>query len=1454
MSARWPIERHWTLLSSKGEVTTVTNDGLKDFRACGLLGSAGLGKSFEMASMASAAQTERRPIVFRRLAELGLSQERLESQLNRIADRATEDSLILLDALDEVMVPLRTAALTIERWVLESLNEKRPQVRISCRSAVWPHELSAAFREVYGDDSCAVAQLQPLSEEQIEIVANNNGLNGKEFLAQIEAVHANSLSQQPLTLEMLMKVFRGRGSLPQNREQLFREGTDILADERIERRRIGTNAQTPTPIIMEASERVACATLLSGRNTIDLDDTPADLTLGRRELEGLPGEPRLSFDVLQDIGRCGLCESDDPLRFRFAHRQFAEYLAGRRIAGLLPHQAKALLSSGLGWQAGVAGPLRETAAFAAMSSSAIAEWITDSDPELVGLSDVADNALRRRATKQMLDKFRKHELTDSQVGRTVTELNGFEYPGAESDLREVLRERQNGCEDVLEFAIELIESWKLTSLVDDLATLMLDSGAPIETRKAAGYALSRLGTPEVCKRLLPLIEGIPEDANYDLKGLALRCNWPANLSVKRLLEVLSPAPFDNYHGAYDGFLLDLEHDSFDASADLLAGLAWAKQFVGHDSHFTSGAKIARRIAVTALSRMSESGVTEGLADLLIAAESKHGSSPLALDRGDDESSSAEIHFAELTNERRQLLTAIVSKLSDKDSVWMVVHNTRGLVRGEDFRWLLKRATDETISMSQREHFAQLARMCPWDKPVEDFEAWLAVHEVEPIATLFRMPLFIELNSKEAVQARKAYSLSKRRERTPRRKKVRPSPADRVAQALVNCETKDSRFFANLCQELTLEEYSTHYAFERFLTRSPVWSAADESTKARIISVAKQYLIADLDHVASARTTPLSRILHGPMQAMWLLLECDRVFLESLPPTWWSKWAWYILRELHFNMMDELEEPKSLLLKLLHSKAADAIHAEVERLAQSIEERTTQLLSDILDALIDFDDVPLDATLCDLLSDAKVAADKISDVAQFVLARRHARSLSVCLNLVDPSAAGYGDQAVVEILDALLQQCIGESWSKVFEYLGSRLDVAREVLAKFAAGHRLKRATDGDSFLKQMTFAQVGQLVSLLIKAFPYEEDERRSQVSFLGQRDMAERLRDQLINWLGDQRDFGAVEALRKLESEHGGKYSWLKRPRAQAERNYRLSIWSPIPPLAVAEVLAANKKRLIRSQSDAADGIVSAIGSFDNSLRHESPNALDDLWELPAKGRAKPRAEERISEKLCAAVRAYFEQFAVTADREVQVFRRKQPVAELGAPGSEVDILCRVPSVGATANDPIAVPIEVKLAHNPEARTGLQDQLHDRYMSQIGSSVGVFVVVWMGNIAAPFRPLWKSVDEAKQELSNLAAALAASDARDVRVVVVDASLPTAKPKKKKAVRGKKVPTKQTSQDPSLMPSRPRIAKNKKAAKPMRKRARSKKPDKDSNKSVSKGNRNVSRLKKKKAPRMNRRK
>jgi hypothetical protein len=313
------------------------------------------------------------------------------------------------------------------------------------------------------------------------------------------------------------------------------------------------------------------------------------------------------------------------------------------------------------------------------------------------------------------------------------------------------------------------------------------------------------------------------------------------------------------------------------------------------------------------------------------------------------------------------------------------------------------------------------------------------------------------------------------------------------------------------------------------------------------------------------------------------------------------------------------------------------------------------------------------------------------------------------------------------------------------------------------------------------------LVALLLRAFPPESDPQDDgRARFSGPDDEARRLRAQLISWLGDQCDMEAVEAIKLLERQFGAKYPWLRRPRATAERGYRLASWMPVPPQAVAKLLAERDKRLIRSGSDAVAGVIAAIRQFERRLRHEGSGDLDSLWNTPTGRLATPKEEEQVSTKLCDSIRDYFREYAVGAEREVEIYRRLG-----GVPGSEVDILCRVLPVGAKNGDTIIVPIEVKLSHNREARTGLRGQLVDRYMSQLGTSLGVFVLVWMGSFdeAAGHQPLWDSPAAASEELKKQARdAVASCGLADVQTAVIDASLPTV-PAKAKAAAPNQRPT-----------------------------------------------------------------
>src|SRR5262249_53801020 len=275
--------------------------------------------------------------------------------------------------------------------------------------------------------------------------------------------NAALFASQPLTLEMLLRLFKRQGGLPRGQKELFSQAVTLLASEREERRDLGTVPDVGPDDLLEAAERLACFMVFSGLETVDLSDDPTAASLGRLELARLPSPgPRLTDQLLKAIGSSGLCEGDGVNRFRFIHRQIAEYLAGRRIATLLLHQSRALLSSGLGWHAGVAGPLRETAAFAAIESRDLARWVSETHPGVVGLCDVADDHLRRSATLTFLERFRRRELTDTLLVRDEVPLAGLEYTGAAHDLRPVLRERGEGCEDVLELAIELVKRWQLS--------------------------------------------------------------------------------------------------------------------------------------------------------------------------------------------------------------------------------------------------------------------------------------------------------------------------------------------------------------------------------------------------------------------------------------------------------------------------------------------------------------------------------------------------------------------------------------------------------------------------------------------------------------------------------------------------------------------------------------------------------------------------------------------------------------------------------------------------------------------------------------------------------------------------------------------------------------------------------------------------------------------------------
>ncbi len=1366
-SSTWNIARVWSATTGANTEQLSTLE-LSRFRGLVMLGPAGYGKSTEAARLAD---KERRAGASvhecRELAEFAETSTELRQHLAEYSCGANERTVIYLDALDEVMIPERRRWLAIKRWVTEDLSGTGASIRITCRSAVWPSELTQVIGEHVGTESFATADLQPLSDEDIQAAATSQGIAADVFLERLHNSGARSLAAAPLSLRMLLRLHQSDHGLPAALRDLFQKGLELLAADPQCRHEIGTQNRLPPTELLDAAELLACCMILGGRDTVHLGDRPLPNQLSFQDLAGT-----IDRSQIQAIGLSGLADATAPTSLRFAHRQFAEFLAGRRLGRLRAHQAKAFLAGPDGWRSGVAGPLRETAAFAAMFNPDVARWIAACDPEVIGLSDVADD-IRRDATLALLDRFRSGELTAAQLRPDVLELRGLRYERAAADLRPLITARADGCDVQLEFAVDLVRAWKLSSLSAELADLVLDSAAMVPIRVAAGYALRDCGDPTARRRLKPLIAGLPEDCEDQLKGIALQCLWPDHLSIPELLHALTPLRRPWRVGTYQMFLFELDRNGFTATGHPEAGLRWAKGQAS-DSPATTGAmrRIAMRIAQGALDHLGNPEVARELTALL-NGWARHRASPLAWLSEDplpglspaEEHDRAPLH----TNRdvRRRLIDLVASDAQSWDDIVTMARGTPGLRKVEDFRWLLDRACDERNGQMARENYLHLARLLPWETSSENVDAWLRVCDNEPVKSILGNQRSVELVSDEAEEIKQRWNMMVGDSQEEDVRPLDPPPSRRVAEALRLAEMKDVRYFRKLCLELTLEPNSTRYEFQRFLTRTHGWQQADSKVRTRIVSAAKDYLSnADVRSEVAEAISPKAIHRDGVMVAIWLLLECDAEWLGRRGGFWWGKWCFYILRQVGPNMPDEPEEQKQDILKLLNEKNPTAVCREMTAIAFNPDEGFGELLSDLLTLLMDLPNSELDENLCAALRAGEIAGPRTRAVAEFVLTRAPGKAIPECQRMLD-RVSDATDEAAEHVAVALLHTTARETWTELEGFLRLVPERGRRVMGRVA--HRSEAR-----LLASLRPEQVGKLAAFLFELFPPEAD-RELHGDLVTDDDSARLLRTRAIQHLVDLEDAEAVVALKRLEARFAVRYSWLTLPRSEAERALRLSRWSPFTVGVIADVLGAPDKRLLCCGDDVIDGIECALESYGEALRLDGGESPEDLWNTGRDTAPTPKAEEHVSDKLFGAVSAYFRDCAV-AGREVEIHRRQVPISGHGEPGSKVDILVKVPAGGMVSGDAIRVPIEVKLSGNDDARTAIRGQLAERYMPQTGARHGVYVVVWMSlplpeKLRKSHRPKWKSIEAAREYLRAEAELVSKEKGVHIRTIVIDGSL-----------------------------------------------------------------------------------
>ena len=224
---------------------------LAGYRALALLGEPGIGKSTTLSEEAArvgeqaGAGTVSIHADLRAYSSESLLYRRIFESDEFLAWETGHSHLVLhLDSLDEALLRIDSIAnlLTDE---LPRCPVERLSVRIACRTAVWPAAtLETALCGIWGEAAVGVFELAPLRRRDVAAAAEAAEIDADGFFRELYSASAVPFAIKPLTLNLLIALFRKDGRLPRSVADLYLRGCLKLCEEqnvgRRDARRLGT--------------------------------------------------------------------------------------------------------------------------------------------------------------------------------------------------------------------------------------------------------------------------------------------------------------------------------------------------------------------------------------------------------------------------------------------------------------------------------------------------------------------------------------------------------------------------------------------------------------------------------------------------------------------------------------------------------------------------------------------------------------------------------------------------------------------------------------------------------------------------------------------------------------------------------------------------------------------------------------------------------------------------------------------------------------------------------------------------------------------------------------------------------------------------------------------------------------------------------------------------------------
>jgi hypothetical protein len=1382
-----PESEFWTL----GRPKPLTLEEVSNHRALILLGEPGMGKSTTLEQeVARLTQGTTQAVTAIKVDLRAFSSEELlyrrvfESAEFQGWARGTSQLVLYLDSLDEALLRIDSIASLLADELPRHPTE-RLSIRIACRTAVWPVQiLEPALKDIWGEAAVGAFELAPLRRTDVKSAASLHGVDSADFFRAVFETDVVPLAIKPLTLNMLLDIYKREARLPDSNGELYRRGCLVLCDDlnpsRRDSRRLGSLTAFQR---LRVAGRIAATTMLANCFAIWAGAESGDIPPEDVRVSALTGESEQvdssTFDVLdahiREVLDTGLFSARGPERMGWAHQGYAEFLTAEYLVEkqVPPATVLKLFRHPDG---GLIPQLSVVAAWVASLSPTIRHELIESEPLVLLRGDLSrwreeDRAALAAAYLKALEDKR---TTDFQLNVANFYLR-LEHSGLAALLRGYIIDLDKAIMS-RRAAIMIAEACALITLESELLALVMNVAEDTSLRARAVAALRTCGRESIIPLLMPFAKGTAgEDPQDELRGHSLELLWPKYLSAADLFASIV-RPNEGFTGSYVMFLYTLP-ESLEVH-DLPIALSWARSYIASVDHIGVFAlnSLADSILVRAWSQIGNDAILKGLVAYIRECVARGGD----LFRGADQRKRDQFLVAlkSQAEPRRSFLRALASERLERIQVYPFRRDS--FIQVEDLEWMLRAAPGgEAVDVAlDEETLCNLVENAYVQGDDRQFEQLQRAAERWPLLYSRYRFLFegVPIDSPEAQAAKEQHRMMQ----TFRQPKplLSPPPADRVADALAQFEAGNWRAFWWLNLHLTLTPTSQHFGSDlQFdITTLPGWRDADIATRERIVKAAERYLQIGKTSVLSwIGTNRCNQNDLAAFRALLLLLKHQPEVYSRLATEVWRKWA-PAIAALPRSGDDKLMDEQAVVREALEKAPAEFVAAI--RKTIRCERRDAAATASQPNQGVRFWHLQglkfcwRHPAICEAvfseLRDTRNTEGEFAVLAEILISEGYEPARNYVVGRLQ-NGAFQGDGTAVVAINILLAHFIPESWSVVWPLLRNNDEFARRVFLSRGQQYTFR----GDALVR-LPERELAELHVRMERLFPRSNDPVHlgGKVHTVGPLERVAHLRDNLLGQLVGRGTPEAVLALRWTIGQLP-ELQWLPFRLREAEQLMRIRTWAP---LSVAEVrrLTKNKRaQLVQVPGDLAEVIVESLRRYEDEL-HGEQAPVRGLWDRQGSGTAfRPVEEDALSDHVKLFLQRDLAPSEIVVNREVEISRVP------GAPvGTRTDIRVQAIRRGEGNNvlDTITAVIETKGCWNSALFSSLKDQLHDDYMARLGAPVGIYLVGWFDK--AKWDPVDSrrsrtpnlSADEAQRRFNSQAADLPAES--DVRAVVLDCHLP----------------------------------------------------------------------------------